>query len=499
MAYYRANYLSDTYAISPPIPNLQKRQVGVALDYSKVDDLGRAKVVYSWNRNIHDKDLATKENYTEPKYEPRLSSSDVLKISAAQQTTQAYKDGLEYVKAEEDYRKKQKYLDSITPSRRGNALTIGTQASTSGLPIPDESGTVFHYPASVTSQTGLMFQAPPNGNEIPAQPRNVNSSPLEPVILTRETEIRRDAFGNDHVNHATGVAVPLDAMTMGDAYIPPIPGGFPGSTPQVHVESPQIDASVETMPRSAPIPHDTVIMNDHQNPSDVADVLERNSVNEQFISVPARTPFHFKGKEPAVLAGSKRKANAPPPIPRLNKKKQKTGDAEHDVVEGINLEPVTPPATPPPVAPPRPPDVLFAGRAPHGTKRRQYKQPEDKQTIKRRRIDAEHVEEPALEEIVLQNPEEVERSVRASRRRRVNVDPVLAPMALNPPTLVPLTADLGSEVRPLTRLRGQREAEYVVPPVPTQATVHVEPTVRSRQRKGAEDVTLPPRKKQRIM
>ncbi|KNC97202.1 uncharacterized protein SPPG_07588 [Spizellomyces punctatus DAOM BR117] len=490
MAYYRANYLSDTYAVSPPIPNLQKRQVGVALDYSKVDDLGRPQVVYSWNRLIHQKDLATKTNYVEPKYEPRLSSSDVLKLSAAQQTTKAYKDGLEYVKAEEDYRKKQKYLDSITPSRQGSALTIGTQNSLSGLPIPDESGHVYSYPASVTSQTGLMFQAPPNGNEIPAQPRNVNSVPVEPVILTRETEIRRDAVGNDRVNHATGIAVSLPAHLMADSYIPPIPGGFPGSTQQIHVESPQIDASVETMPRSATIPHDTVLLNDRHDPSGVADVLERNSINDQFVSVPARTPFHFKGKEATILAGSKRKANAPPPIPRGNKKKQKTGGAEHDAIE-----PVTPPATP--VAP-HPPDVIFAGVAPHGTKRRQYKQPDDKQTVKRRRI-ADHVEEPPLEEIVLQNPEEVERSVRASRRRRVNVDPVLAPTALNPPTLVPLTADLGSEVRPLACLRGQREAEYVVPPAQTQSTLRVEPTVRSRRRKGAEDVTLPPRKKQKIV
>ncbi|KNC96060.1 uncharacterized protein SPPG_09539 [Spizellomyces punctatus DAOM BR117] len=485
MAYYRANYLSDTYAISPPIPNLQKRQVGVALDYSKIDILGRPQVVYSWNRNVHEKDLATKTNYAAPKYEPRLSSSDVLKFSAAQRTTKAYRDGLEYVKAEEDYRKKQKYLDSITPSRQGNALTIGMQNSLSGLPIPDESGHVFSYPASVTSQTGLMFEAPPNGNEIPAQPCNVNSTPLEPVILTRETEIRRDAVGNDRVNHGTGAAVPLDAMTMSDAYIPLIPGSFPGLTPEVHVESPQINASVETMPRSAaPIPHDTVLLNDRHDPSGVADVLERNSVNEKFIPVPARTPFHFKGKEATILAGSKRKANAPPPIPRLNKKKQKT-------------EPVTPPSTPSPVAPPRPPDVIFAGVAPHGTKRRQYKQPDDKQTtVKRQRIDSSIPEREEVEEIRLTSPEEVEKHIRAKNRRKVNFAPAPPNVAVNPPTLVPLTADLGSEVRPLTRLRGQREAEYVVPLVPTQ-TVHVEPTVRSRRRKGA-DVTLPPRKKQRI-
>ncbi|KND03133.1 uncharacterized protein SPPG_08998 [Spizellomyces punctatus DAOM BR117] len=363
MAYYRANYLSDTYAISPPIPNLQKRQVGVALDYSKIDILGRPQVVYSWNRNVHEKDLATKTNYAAPKYEPRLSSSDVLKLSAAQRTTKAYRDGLEYVKAEEDYRKKQKYLDSITPSRRGNALTVGTQNSLSGLPIPDESGHVFSYPASVTSQTGLMFEAPPNGNEIPAQPRNVNSTPLEPVILTRETEIRRDAVGNDHVNHGTGAAVPLDAMTMADAYIPPIPGSFPGLTPEVHVESPQIDASMETMPRSAaPIPHDTVLLNDRHDPSGVADVLERTPSMKNLSWF--LLELHFTSK------------------------KQKT-------------EPVTPP-----------PDVIFAGVAPHGTKRRQYKQPDDKQTtVKRQRIDSSIPEREEVEEIRLTSPEEVEKHI----------------------------------------------------------------------------------------
>ncbi|TPX56702.1 hypothetical protein SpCBS45565_g08370 [Spizellomyces sp. 'palustris'] len=494
MAYYRANYLSDTYAISPPIPNLQKKQVGVALDYSKIDDLGRPKVVYSWNRNIHNKDLATRTNYIEPKYEPRLSSSDVLKISAAQQTTKAYKDGLEYVKAEEDYRKKQKYLDSITPLCQGNALTIGTQASTSGLPIPDQSGVVFNYPASVTSQTGLVFQAPPNGNEIPVQPRNVNSTPVEPVILTRETEIRRNVFGNDRVNHSTGVAVPLDAMMMADSYIPEIPGGFPGSTVEVQVESPQNDASVETLPPTAPIPHDTVIMNDRRDPSGVADILERNSVNDQFVSVPARTPFHFKGKEATVLAGSKRKANAPPPIPRFNKKKQRVGDAEHVVVvDQINLEPATPP--PAPVAPPRPPDVIFAGLAPHGTKRRQYKQPEDKQTVKRQKIDDSIPErEETVEEITLMSPAEVERKVRANRRK-VNVAPTAPAAPITPLTLVPLTADYGGELRPLAKLCGKHNAEYIVPPEPMQQTPYSKPTVRTRRRKG-EELSLPPKKKQ---
>ncbi|KNC97277.1 uncharacterized protein SPPG_07205 [Spizellomyces punctatus DAOM BR117] len=334
---------------------------------------------------------------------------------------------------------------------------------------------------------GLMFEAPPNGNEIPAQSCNVNSTPLEPVILTREMEIRRDAVGNDHVNHGTGAAVPLDAMTMADAYIPLIPGSFPGLTPEVHVESPQIDASMETMPRStAPIPHDTVLLNDRHDPSGVADVLERNSINEKFVPVPVRTPFHFKGKEATILAGSKRKANAPPPIPRLNKKKQKTGGAEHDVVDAI-----TPPATPSPV-------VIFAGVAPHGTKRRQYKQPDDKQTtVKRQRIDSSIPEREEVEEIRLTSPEEVEKHIRAKNRRKVNFAPAPPNVAVNPPMLVPLTADLGSEVCPLTHLRGQREVEYVVP-AQTQSTLHVEPTVRSRRRKGAEDVTLPPRKKQRI-
>ncbi|KAI9103416.1 hypothetical protein DFS34DRAFT_590945 [Phlyctochytrium arcticum] len=118
MALYRANNLEFAGVNNQaPIADLQTRQRGVALDYDHLDEFGKPKVVFSWNRNIHAQDFGTKGNTVAPVYQESVSSTDSLRISAAQHMTKAYKDGMEYIRAEEDHRKKQKYVDLITPGR----------------------------------------------------------------------------------------------------------------------------------------------------------------------------------------------------------------------------------------------------------------------------------------------------------------------------------------------------------------------------------------------
>ncbi|KAI9097106.1 hypothetical protein DFS34DRAFT_622533 [Phlyctochytrium arcticum] len=187
---YRANYLEfQGLNQSKGIPNLQRHQIGRAVDYNRLDEYGQPDVVYSWNRNIHAKDLATKNNYVEPVHEQQISSADILRLSAKKHYTQAYKDGLEYIKAEKDYRAKERYLDSITPSKRIKTADIGTSTSMSGLPIPDTEGRVYHYDAATTAATGMMFEAPADLPEIPDMQTNRSGTKVHPVILTREKQI----------------------------------------------------------------------------------------------------------------------------------------------------------------------------------------------------------------------------------------------------------------------------------------------------------------------
>ncbi|KAI8824294.1 uncharacterized protein EV422DRAFT_564992 [Fimicolochytrium jonesii] len=166
-AIYRANPLeAQGYNRPKPITNLQRHQIGQALDYGHLDAFGV----------------------------PMLQSK-------------AYKDAQEFLKAEKDYRERERFLDRITPSRRaGTAISVGTSTSTSGLPIPDQTGYVYNYPAEVTAQTGLQFQAPSGGKEVPEEKLNLNTKNVNPVIQTREMEIRVDPMDGTHrVGVATGV------------------------------------------------------------------------------------------------------------------------------------------------------------------------------------------------------------------------------------------------------------------------------------------------------
>ena len=387
MALYRANYLSDAgINRSPPIPNLQKKQVGVALDYSHIDEFGRPRTVYSWNRNIHDKDFATDGKYATPQYEPRVSGGDLLKLSAAQQQTKAYKDALEFIKAEQDYRAKERYLDRVTPSRRGNPVTTGTGTSTSGLPIPDQSGIVYNYPAEVRATTGMVFQAPAGGKEPIDEPSNANSKSPDKVILTKETEIRQDPLtGLSHINVATGSVVPLDSQIPSNDDIP-MPGTFPSKPPSETVSSPSSDNAeikISSPPLESPIPQ--VVANSKDDPNGVADIIESNFISTPAVSIPAHGPFRFKGRDPPVLAGKKRKAVGPPPIPRLDKKRIRTGESPYDeVASSVPLEQAVPG-----------PSISIDPLIP-GTKRPAMTQPDERQVKKKARTgaspsDVEHV------------------------------------------------------------------------------------------------------------
>ncbi|KAI8999861.1 hypothetical protein BC832DRAFT_541666 [Gaertneriomyces semiglobifer] len=324
MSTYRANALEFAgINRTQSIANVQKRQVGYAVDYDKLDEFGKPSVVFARNRNIHGTNLATKKNYVAPEQVSSISSKEALQISAAKHLTQAYKDGLEYVQAEKDYRVEQEYLDRNTPGRSGgpakNRVSIGTNTSTSGLPVPDGNGVVAHYAPEVTAMTGLMFSAPVGGKEAMPQPTGVGSSGGL-VIATKETEVRKDpTTGLGVVNGATGSTTPLDPMAISPQE-PPMPGlfpNFPSPTSSTHSEEPD----VAEVPKQRINPDDLVIASTMRNPQEVEDILESNVIDNRFVPTPAMTPFRFRGRQSESLAGQKRKGT---PLPRMDKKRQRT-------------------------------------------------------------------------------------------------------------------------------------------------------------------------------
>ncbi|KAI8818846.1 uncharacterized protein EV422DRAFT_508000 [Fimicolochytrium jonesii] len=278
---------------SKGIPNLQRHQIGRALDYNNLDENGRPDVIYSWNRNIHDKDLATKTHYVKPVYEERVSSAEILRLSAKQHYTQAYKDGLEYIKAEKDYRAKERYLDSITPSRRNKTVTIGTSTSTSGLPVPDTEGRVYNYDAQTTAQTGLMFEAPANLHEVPDLPKNVSGQRVHPVIITHEKEIVVDNLtGAAQVK--TGSSSVLKAPVVSnslDYQEPMMPGSFPNmiGKDEVKIENnipPEINIGNERAENKPEIALTTI-----SDPNKVEELLSKTQVTSNLVRTPGKTPI----------------------------------------------------------------------------------------------------------------------------------------------------------------------------------------------------------------
>lgn len=322
MALYRANFIEALGLFVPdPTANVQRGEMGFAVDVGRVDpESGQSHVVYSWNRNIHRKDLATqKPGKTLPQRRGPDASDWALKTSTQPFYTKAYKDGLEYVKAEDDYRSHQKYLDSITPSRSrrpDQANLSGTVESTSGLPVPDRTGHVFHYPAETTASTGMMFEAPQTSQtaRVPSTESIGVGTPRTPVILTGETEVMVSTGVNGEGNltaprivHGTGVVLPPPIQTprmdaMNDVRMP---GEFPYALPDNRT-SPLMPAEPSfTRYPSPPEQSPPVLME--------TDRVDRRGVDQiiHAIEVAARIPVvELPAQTPFVVF---RAGNPPPP------------------------------------------------------------------------------------------------------------------------------------------------------------------------------------------
>ncbi|KAJ3010144.1 hypothetical protein HKX48_007566 [Thoreauomyces humboldtii] len=168
----------------------------------------------------------------EQRISPNLMNSatpneDVLKLSATPHYTKAYKDGLEYLKAEKDNRAKERYLDGVTPGRN-KTVNVGTSTSTSELPIPDAKGNVYNYTAQTTAQTGMMFEAPWNLPEVPAQQTNVMGRRRNPTIRAQHKTIVRDPFTNaTQVVSGSASVIKPPVTLQNDILDPVMPGGFP--------------------------------------------------------------------------------------------------------------------------------------------------------------------------------------------------------------------------------------------------------------------------------
>ncbi|KAI8999648.1 hypothetical protein BC832DRAFT_541739 [Gaertneriomyces semiglobifer] len=470
MSTYRANALEFAgINRTQSIANVQKHQVGYAVDYDKLDEFGKPSVVFAWNRNIHGTDLATKKNYVAPEQVSSISSKEALRISAAKHLTQAYKDGLEYVQAEKDYRAKQEYLDRITPGRSGgpgkNRVSIGTNTSTSGLPVPDGNGVVAHYAPEVTAMTGLMFSAPVGGKEAMPQPTGVGSSGGL-VIATKETEE------------------------------PPMPGlfpNFPSPTSSTTSEEPD----VAEVPKQRINPDDLVIASTVRNPQDVEDILESNIIDNRFVPTPAMTPFRFRGRQSESLAGQKRKGT---PLPRMDKKRQRT-DVPLDGMQPLDEIGFVTSVTIPGGTGTRVPHnaavltTVIPEPLKPGVKRPAFRQPEERQIKKRTRLN------DADEDIIRLEPVEVVEQAQKRRKATRNVNYASAPGVEHPFDEEPWERTTGAprNLRPIAALRGKKDIDYAMErPDPLISEVVI-PTVQLRRRKAGPSSTEPARKKQRII
>ncbi|KAI9088874.1 hypothetical protein DFS34DRAFT_639740 [Phlyctochytrium arcticum] len=271
---YRANALERDLNLPQGIPNLQVRQVGYALDYEHLDIYGRPKMTYAWNRNVHAKDLATRKpsgNLTPP-YTPPAVSKEPLRVLPKPNRTKAYRDAEEFLKAEEDFREKQRFRNQITPARRNGLLTVGTNLSTSGLPVPDKNGNVYSYPAEVTAMTGLVYESPV-ANEIPQiDHRNVPSQKRQPVILTEEPRLKVDAdTGETKLSFGTGTVIP-PSILVAESHPLPMPKIFPGIVKSE--EDPVLPGSFPNPQRDAKQTTPTMPLPELTDKTEIQNILE---------------------------------------------------------------------------------------------------------------------------------------------------------------------------------------------------------------------------------
>ncbi|KAI8904904.1 hypothetical protein DFJ77DRAFT_515122 [Powellomyces hirtus] len=304
---FRAHYADDAgLHLAPAIANVQVHQEGFALDFqpSHLDRFGRPRVISSFSRVTRlPNDNATRSARARIDQATRsLPSLDPLILHPPKVTTKAYRDGMEYVQAESDFRQKEQYLDSITPTRRsGLQQSVGTSNSLSGLPIPDQGGNVYHYSDTTRAQTGLGFVAPfDSSTEIPIgmATKNENSRHTQPVIMMNHREIRTDQDGKTSANLASGVVFQPPAQVSADAFIPEIPQLFPGSYPNPSPPVEMTDAVPEYDVEQAMMSESSrrgsapkVVASTAKDSSDVEAILAHNAVYGNTVTVPARSPF----------------------------------------------------------------------------------------------------------------------------------------------------------------------------------------------------------------
>ncbi|KAI8994297.1 hypothetical protein BC832DRAFT_596369 [Gaertneriomyces semiglobifer] len=271
---------------------------------SQIDEYGQPKIVYSWNRNIHGKDNATKKATAELYQPQQLTSKEELRMSEKRHYTKAYKDALEFIRAEEDYRAQERYLDKVTPSRRNNT-TSGT--SSSHFAIPDQGGNVYHYDAATTAMTGLRFEVPLGTREVIEGPSNKMGRSINRMILTKEREVTVDPVtGLGHVNYATGVCIPANVEVQDMDIDYPMPGTFPGSiVPPEPAPSSPIEEIVDTSSPIQAYAPSRLVANERDDPAAVQRILDQNAFYQKVSNQPARTPFRTR-KEARYVPYSKK-------------------------------------------------------------------------------------------------------------------------------------------------------------------------------------------------
>lgn len=495
MALYRDNSLEfQGINASRGIPNLQRHQIGRALDYTDLDENGHPNVVYSFNRNIHEKDLATKTHYVKPVHQTPVSSAEILRLSAKEHYTQAYKDGLEYIKAEKDYRAKERYLDSITPSRRSHTVTVGTSTSTSGLPVPDTEGRVFHYDAQTTAQTGMMFEAPANVPEVPDLPRNVNGKPVHPVILTREKEIVIDnntGAAQVKVGSSSVLKAPVISNPLGYTE-PQMPGAFPNmiGSDKVHIgnaTAPEITIDTSRSEKKPEIALTTV-----RDPVQVEETILNAEVSNPFVRVSGKTPYGNVRKnrfEPYKRKFGSRAENALKHTVINNGQEivgRSIGDTmQFELMDNVDIRKRLEAVGRVEVSRPK---ATIGNKTDELTwnpsvKRKGEISLRKEPTSKRRKIDD-------ADEIQLVDPRLIERN---RSHRRIDAQ-------LNAETAVDSVGGMvkkevkASMLRPIAALRGQPVVDFAIPP--TFSITDVEPTtsIRTRPRKSQKMETRPTKK-----
>lgn len=305
MAAYRANpfeYINHGINKPPAIANVQQIQAGHALSQTKVDSLGRPRVVSAFNRNIHRVDFATRKPPPGQSFMRALNpvgdqaSVVPTRYLAAPIFTKAYKDGIEYLKAEKDYRAREKRLDEITPSRRSgwSANLTGTAASQTG-PVPDSTGYAFANHPTVQMNSGQVFSAPGNyDGQAPTVPIRPGAKVRRPVLVgTQGRIVRTMPDGTTVMGSSTGVMVhpPVnDAdVTEMEVDVPSLHRTVPKKDIEV-LNSPQpILVETEREVKTDPIP--TQVASDHKDPSNVKAILEHNQVYGTLRAIPAVGPF----------------------------------------------------------------------------------------------------------------------------------------------------------------------------------------------------------------